>query len=80
MMRRVRQKQLNYIAFFLLALCGANGLWAPGPGDDEASDEASAAPTLKRKRSDDEAGPAPKEAASLQPERPAKKILHRSQI
>ena len=53
-----RQKQLLCLALFLLALCGAGGLWAPGPGDDEAS----AAPTLKRKRSDDDVGPAPKEA------------------
>ena len=53
-----RQKQLLCLACFLLALCGASGLWAPGPGDDQSS----AAPTLKRKRSDDDVGPAPKEA------------------
>ncbi|MGB0919524.1 MAG: PD-(D/E)XK nuclease family transposase [Holosporaceae bacterium] len=63
MMRRFRQKQLHYIACFLLALCGTGGLWAPGPGDDESS----AAPTLKRKRSDDDVGPAPKKAVQ-QPE------------
>lgn len=59
-----RQKQLLCLACFLLALCGASGLWAPGPGDDEAS----AAPTLKRKRSDDDVASSASKKRRLDPE------------
>ena len=65
-----RQKQLLCLACFLLALCGAGDLWAPGPGDDEGS----AAPTLKRKRSDDDvASSASKEQPESKKRRPNQK-------
>ena len=52
----------------MLALCGASGLWATG-----SDEEANAAPTLKRKRSDDDVGPAPKEAVQ-QPENKKRRL------
>ncbi|MEH0002582.1 MAG: PD-(D/E)XK nuclease family transposase [Holosporaceae bacterium] len=67
MMRRFRQKQLLCIAYCLLALCGTDSLWAPGPGDDKASDEASAAPTLKRKRSDEDVASSASKKRRLDP-------------